>query len=153
MGTYGCAITRLYLAERQVMRDIEMIIIHCSATPEGRDVSTDEIRSWHLDRGWSDIGYHFVVELDGTVNDGRPLEISGAHAKGHNSDSIGVCYVGGLDESGEPKDTRTPEQEKALVELLENLKDQYPEAQVIGHRDVSDKDCPCFDASEEYMNI
>lgn len=153
MGTYGCAITRLYLAERQVMRDIEMIIIHCSATPEGRDVSTDEIRSWHLDRGWSDIGYHFVVELDGTVNDGRPLEISGAHAKGHNSNSIGVCYVGGLDESGEPKDTRTPEQEKALVELLENLKDQYPEAQVIGHRDVSDKDCPCFDASEEYMNI
>lgn len=135
------------------MRDIEMIIIHCSATPEGRDVSTDEIRSWHLDRGWSDIGYHFVVELDGTVNDGRPLEISGAHAKGHNSNSIGVCYVGGLDESGEPKDTRTPEQEKALVELLENLKDQYPEAQVIGHRDVSDKDCPCFDASEEYMNI
>jgi len=135
------------------MRDIEMIIIHCSATPEGRDVSTDEIRSWHLDRGWSDIGYHFVVELDGTVNDGRPLEISGAHAKGHNSNSIGVCYVGGLDESGEPKDTRTPEQEKALVELLENLKDQYPEAQIIGHRDVSDKDCPCFDASEEYMNI
>jgi hypothetical protein len=153
MGTYGCAITRLYLAERQVMRDIEMIIIHCSATPEGRDVSTDEIRSWHLDRGWSDIGYHFVVELDGTVNDGRPLEISGAHAKGHNSNSIGICYVGGLDESGEPKDTRTPEQEKALVELLENLKDQYPEAQIIGHRDVSDKDCPCFDASEEYMNI
>ena len=135
------------------MRDIEMIIIHCSATPEGRDVSTDEIRSWHLDRGWSDIGYHFVVELDGTVNDGRPLEISGAHAKGHNSNSIGICYVGGLDESGEPKDTRTPEQEKALVELLENLKDQYPEAQIIGHRDVSDKDCPCFDASEEYMNI
>lgn len=153
MGAYGCAITRLYLAERQVMRDIEMIIIHCSATPEGRDVSTDEIRSWHLDRGWSDIGYHFVVELDGTVNDGRPLEISGAHAKGHNSNSIGICYVGGLDESGEPKDTRTPEQEKALVELLENLKDQYPEAQIIGHRDVSDKDCPCFDASEEYMNI
>jgi N-acetylmuramoyl-L-alanine amidase len=135
------------------MRNIELIIIHCSATPEGRDVTTDEIRSWHLDRGWSDIGYHFVVELDGSVNDGRPLEISGAHAKGHNSNSIGICYVGGLDESGEPKDTRTPEQEKALVELLENLKDQYPEAQIIGHRDVSDKDCPCFDASEEYMNI
>jgi len=135
------------------MRDIDLVVIHCSATPEGRDVSTDEIRQWHLDRGWSDIGYHFVVELDGSVHDGRPLEIAGAHAKGHNANSIGVCYVGGLDESGGAKDTRTPEQEKALVELLEDLKDKYPEAQIIGHRDVSDKECPSFDATDEYMNI
>jgi len=103
------------------MRNIEEIIIHCSATPEGRDVSTEEIRQWHLDRGWSDIGYHFVVELDGTVYDGRPLEIAGAHARGHNSQSIGICYVGGVDSDMEAKDTRTNEQAIALVELQKRL--------------------------------
>lgn len=135
------------------MRNIEEIIVHCSATPEGRDVSTEEIRQWHLDRGWSDIGYHFVVELDGTVCDGRPLEKSGAHAKGHNSQSVGVCYVGGVDSDMEAKDTRTDEQAVALVELITFLKEQFPEAVVIGHRDVSEKECPSFDAKEEYKYL
>jgi N-acetylmuramoyl-L-alanine amidase len=135
------------------MRNIEEIIVHCSATPEGRDVSTEEIRQWHLDRGWSDIGYHFVVELDGTVCDGRPLEKSGAHAKGHNSQSVGVCYVGGVDSDMEAKDTRTDEQAVALVELITFLKEQFPEAIVIGHRDVSEKECPSFDAKEEYKYL
>jgi len=135
------------------MRNIEEIIIHCSATPEGRDVSTEEIRQWHLDRGWSDIGYHFVVELDGTVYDGRPLEIAGAHARGHNSQSIGVCYVGGVDSDMEAKDTRTNEQAIALVELITSLKERFPEAIVIGHRDVSEKECPSFDATEEYKYL
>ena len=135
------------------MRNIEEIIVHCSATPEGRDVSTEEIRQWHLDRGWSDIGYHFVVELDGTVCDGRPLEKSGAHAKGHNSQSVGVCYVGGVDSDMEAKDTRTDEQAVALVELITSLKEQFPEAIVIGHRDVSEKECPSFDAKEEYKYL
>jgi len=135
------------------MRNIEEIIIHCSATPEGRDVSTEEIRQWHLDRGWSDIGYHFVIELDGTVYDGRPLEIAGAHARGHNSQSIGVCYVGGVDSDMEAKDTRTNEQAIALVELITSLKERFPEAIVIGHRDVSEKECPSFDATEEYKYL
>jgi N-acetylmuramoyl-L-alanine amidase len=135
------------------MRNIEEIIIHCSATPEGRDVSTEEIRQWHLDRGWSDIGYHFVVELDGTVYDGRPLEVAGAHARGHNSQSIGICYVGGVDSDMEAKDTRTNEQAIALVELITSLKERFPEAIVIGHRDVSEKECPSFDATEEYKYL
>jgi len=132
------------------MREINKIIVHCSATPEGRDVSTDEIRQWHLDRGWSDIGYHFVVELDGTVCDGRPVEKSGAHTQGHNKDSIGVCYIGGVDSDMEPKDTRTPEQKEALDDLIRDLLSRYPEADVYGHRDFADKACPSFDAREEY---
>lgn len=135
------------------MREITSIIVHCSATPEGRDVSTEEIRQWHLDRGWSDIGYHYVVELDGTIADGRPVEKVGAHASGHNKNSIGVCYVGGVDSNMEPKDTRTNEQAVSLVELIRDLKEQYPEASVIGHRDVSDKACPSFDAQAEYKDI
>lgn len=135
------------------MRNIEHIIIHCSATPEGRNVTTEEIRDWHLDRGWSDIGYHFVVELDGSVMDGRSVETSGAHAKGYNSNSIGVCYVGGTDGEGQAKDTRTNEQIVALYELLVDLKSDYPDATIIGHRDVSDKECPSFDATEEYKDL
>jgi len=135
------------------MRKIDKIIVHCSATPEGRDVSTDEIRQWHLDRGWSDIGYHYVVELDGTVCDGRPVETSGAHAKGHNSDSIGVCYVGGVDEDGEPKDTRTEEQKESLIELLTDLKEDHGNPDIFGHRDFSSKACPSFDAMTEYEDL
>ena len=90
------------------MREIKKIIVHCADTPEGRDVRTAEIKRWHTEeRGWSDIGYHWVVELDGSLHAGRPEEVSGAHCKGHNSDSIGICYVGGSDASGNPKDTRT----------------------------------------------
>ena len=144
MGTYGCVNGDLH------MRLIDKIIIHCSATPEGRDVSTEEIRQWHLDRGWSDIGYHYVIEIDGTVGDGRPVEISGAHAKGHNAESIGVCYVGGVDADMEPKDTRTQEQKEALDDLIRDLLEEYPDAEVYGHRDFSEKACPSFDAREEY---
>ena len=135
------------------MRDIDLIVVHCAATPEGRDVSTEEIRQWHLDRGWSDIGYHFVVELDGTVGDGRALERAGAHASGYNKNSIGVCYVGGVDSDMEPKDTRTEEQKESLVELLTRLMYEYPDAQIIGHCDVSEKACPSFDAKTEYEDL
>jgi N-acetylmuramoyl-L-alanine amidase len=90
------------------VRQIKRIIWHCSATREGVDVSVDTIRSWHKDRGFSDIGYHYVILLDGSVRDGRPIERVGAHVERHNLDSIGICYVGGVDENGKPKDTRTP---------------------------------------------
>lgn len=139
------------------MRKINKIIVHCSATQEGRDVATEEIRRWHLSRGWRDIGYHYVVQRDGTVEEGRPIEMSGAHTKGHNFDSIGVCYIGGVESEKKngkwiPKDTRTDEQKEALVDLLCQLKDTYG-GTIYGHNNFSSKSCPCFDAKEEYENI
>ena len=136
------------------MRDISEIIVHCSATPEGRDIDTKEIRRWHTeDNGWSDIGYHFVVELDGDIGVGRPQEKSGAHCRGKNSNSIGVCYIGGVDSSGAPKDTRNEEQKVSLETLLGLLKKSYPSAIIYGHRDFSDKACPSLDAKSEYAYI
>lgn len=137
------------------MRKITEIIVHCTATPEGRDVSVDTIRRWHVSgNGWSDIGYHYVIALDGTVNTGRPLERSGAHCAGHNARSIGVCYVGGLAADGHtPRDTRTPSQRRALLGLLRELKKKYPSAAIRGHRDYSSKACPCFDATREYQSL
>jgi N-acetylmuramoyl-L-alanine amidase len=136
------------------MREIKKIILHCADTPEGRDVKTEEIKRWHTEeRGWSDIGYHWVVELDGSIHAGRDEERTGAHCKGHNSDSIGVCYVGGADSEGDPKDTRTPEQRGALATLLSEILDRYPESKVYGHRDFSSKACPSFDAKAEYADF
>mgnify|MGYP003624171788 FL=1 len=136
------------------MRSLQKIIIHCSATPEGRDVQTKEIKQWHLDRGWSDIGYHFVIQLDGSIHDGRPVELSGAHAKGHNADSIGICYVGGVDEDGEPKDTRGTEQVSSLLDLVLDLRASYgKQMSVHGHNEFSEKACPSFDVQEEFQNI
>lgn len=136
------------------MRQINKIIVHCTATPEGRDVSVDTIRKWHVeDNGWSDIGYHWVVTLSGAIEKGRPESRSGAHAKGFNKNSIGVVYVGGVDSAMRPKDTRTEGQKETLRCLLEDLKDRYPNAEIIGHRDVSSKVCPSFDAKKEYADI
>jgi len=136
------------------MRNINKIIVHCTATPEGRDVSVDEIRRWHVDeRGWSDIGYHWIITLSGAIEKGRPESRSGAHAKGFNKNSIGVCYVGGVDATMKPKDTRTEGQKETLRCLLEDLRERYPNAEIIGHRDVSSKACPSFDAKKEYSDI
>lgn len=134
------------------MREINKIIIHCTDTPEGREVSVDEIRRWHVEeRGWSDIGYHFVIELDGSIKIGRSIERSGAHTKGHNSKSIGVAYVGGANN----EDTRTKEQKQALKSLIETLNGIYPGTRnnVFGHRDFSEKFCPSFDAKSEYNGL
>ena len=136
------------------MRVIDKIIIHCLATPEGRDVHIDEVRRWHVEeRGWSDVGYQWLVTLDGSIEKGRGESRSGAHAKGYNSTSIGVAYTGGCDINMRPKDTRTDAQKKALHCLMEDLKGRYPNAEIIGHRDVSSKDCPSFDAKSEYSDI
>lgn len=132
-------------------REIREIIIHCSATPEGRDVDAAEIRRWHVrDRGFADIGYHFVVRLDGRVEPGRRLDAAGAHCKGHNAHSIGVCYVGGLNLNFKPCDTRTPAQRGALKGLIDSLRRSFPQAKVYGHNDFARKACPCFDAKKEY---
>lgn len=135
-------------------RVIKEIIVHCTATPEGKDYTVDTIRSWHKAQGWSDIGYHYVIYRDGSVHNGRNIDIAGAHCTGHNSYSIGIVYVGGYATDGKTaKDTRTEAQKKALVELLRKLRRIYPTAKIYGHRDFANKDCPCFDAKKEYSNI
>ena len=151
--------------------DIDSIVVHCSATREGQDVRAADIDKWHKERGFSMIGYHFVVDLDGKVEKGRPLTMNGAHCntsgvsgKPYNSHSIGICYIGGLDKKGKAKDTRTPKQKVALQNLILSLVMQYPITDVLGHRDASPdkngdgkitqnewiKSCPCFDVRSEY---
>ena len=117
------------------MRTITLIIIHCSATPEGKSLSAEACRQDHiLHRGFRDIGYHFYITRDGEIHRGRALEKVGAHCRNHNTHSVGVCYEGGLDANGKPKDTRTLEQKRALLALLRELKRQYPKALVVGHQ-------------------
>ena len=128
------------------MRTITLIIIHCSATPEGRSLSFEECRRDHsMHRHFRDIGYHFYITRDGTVHDGRPIEKVGAHCEGHNSHSIGICYEGGLDANGKPADTRTEAQRKALKSLIERMHRLFPKALIVGHHDLNPhKACPCF---------
>lgn len=135
------------------MRHIDKIIVHCTATPEGREVSVEEIDKWHRERGFKGIGYHYVVGLDGKVSEGRPIEEIGAHCSGYNKNSVGVCYVGGLDKFGLPSDTRTLQQAAALRELLASLRERFPKARIYGHRDFARKACPCFDAAKTYMDL
>lgn len=130
------------------MRTIDKIIIHCSDTPDGRAVTVDEIRRWHKERGFSDIGYHYVIMLDGSVCDGRPLEQAGAHCKGQNAHSIGICYVGGCDLNRRPKDTRTDAQKTAMAGLIRELKRRFPTATIHGHNEFANKACPSFDVQK-----
>ena len=128
-----------------------MIILHCSATREGQDVKAKTIKQWHKDRGFDDIGYHYVIDLDGTIEKGRDEELVGAHCKGHNATSIGICYVGGCDKNMKPKDTRTPEQKRSMLSLVRKLVNKYkiPVTQIWAHHDFDKhKACPSFDVSE-----
>lgn len=136
------------------MRRINEIIVHCSATPKGRDFTVADITNWHKQRGFKTIGYHYVVYRDGSVHVGRPVEQVGAHCVGHNANSIGVCYIGGLAANGKtPEDTRTIAQKDALVLLLNKLKRDFPLATIHGHRDFARKACPSFDATKEYKGL
>jgi len=135
------------------MRQINEIIIHCTATRAGQVVTVADVTKWHRKRGWATIGYHYLVDQSGNVHTGRPVEQVGAHCLGHNSRSIGVCYVGGLDLNGKPSDTRTPAQRAALLNLLIELKQRFPAAKIHGHRDFAAKACPCFDATKEYESL
>ena len=150
------------------MRTINLIVVHCTATPEGRDVTTADIDRQHRQRGFTSIGYHYVIYRDGTLHLGRPVTEVGAHVRGYNRYSIGVAYVGGLASDGRtPKDTRTPEQRQALRNLLARLKSRFTSARICGHRDLSPdvnrdgriepsewlKACPCFDATAEYKDL
>ena len=135
------------------MRKITELIVHCAATPEGKDFTVEDITRWHKARGFRTIGYHYVIYRDGSIHVGRPVEQIGAHCTGHNSQSIGICYIGGCAAGGKtPKDTRTAEQKVALRSLLTELKGKYPEATIHGHREFANKACPSFDVSE-YADI
>lgn len=137
------------------MRDIEYIVIHCAATKPSMDVPIERVRKWHLDRGWSDIGYHYYITRDGKIHNGRDLSIVGAHVRGYNKNSIGICYEGGINEKGDPEDNRTDEQKKSLLKVINVLKFVFVNAVVQGHRDFPKvkKACPSFDAKNEYKNI
>ncbi len=143
-------------------RPVDLIVIHCAATPEGRDVSLAQITAMHKARGFATVGYHYVILLDGTVAKGRPDSVVGAHVQGHNARSIGICYIGGLAKDGKtPKDSRTEAQKASLGFLVNDLRRRYPKARVCGHRDLSPdlnkdgviqpreymKACPSFDVA------
>lgn len=131
------------------MRNISRIIIHCTATPEGRETTVNEIDRWHRQRGFASIGYHYVIYLDGSIHKGRSIEQIGAHCRGYNAASIGIAYVGGLDsDCRTPKDTRTKAQKASLLYLVKRLLKQFPDATVHGHNEFAAKACPCFDVTE-----
>lgn len=153
--------------KKKTSRQIDKIIIHCTASREGQNMTVEQIDRIHKKNGWAGIGYHFVIYLDGTVHDGRDICKIGAHTYGYNKGSIGICYVGGLDKFGKNKDTRTAAQKNALYQLVKILMYRYPIKEVKGHRDYSPdkngdgviskyewiKGCPCFDVAqfmEEY---
>ena len=140
---------------KQSKRTIKEIIVHCTATPEGRIETVESVRNMHKACGFSDIGYHYLIGLNGERWEGRNVNLIGAHCEGHNSNSIGVCYVGGVDKKMQAKDTRTEKQKDALVALLKDLRKLYPKAKIYGHRDFDKKGkaCPSFDATKEYKNI
>ena len=136
------------------MRTITLIIVHCSANRAGSALRMADIDSYHRSLGWIGCGYHYVIPTDGTIEPGRPEEMVGAHCKNHNRHSIGVCYIGGLSKDGKPADTRTDAQRIALRNLLELLRRRYPDALIVGHRDLDpQKVCPCFDVANEYHDL
>ena len=136
------------------MRTITLLIIHCSATPEGKDYTVQDIDRWHKARGWKGIGYHYVIYRDGSIHKGRPEEQVGAHCLNHNKHSIGICYIGGTTaDNKKAKDTRTEAQKRSLRALLVELKQSYPRALIMGHNIFANKACPCFDAAKEYADL
>lgn len=125
------------------------IVIHCSATRGVQDIGVKDIRKWHMQQGWKDIGYHFVIRRNGKVEVGRPVNVVGSHVKGHNSDSVGICMAGGLDDkTWKPTNNFTAAQWASLNTLVARLVKMYPRAKVLGHRDFPgvQKACPCFNA-------
>lgn len=148
-------VLQLQLVQERVrkMRKIDKIIIHCSATKEGADFHVKDIDRWHKQKGYKCVGYHYVITLDGAIEKGRNEDEIGAHCKGYNANSIGICYIGGLDKEGNAKDTRTVQQRAALYLLLNQLKEKYPNATIHGHNEFANKACPSFDVQAEYGDM
>ena len=136
------------------MRTIDLIVVHCSATRSNQDFPVTALIRCHAER-FGFTGYHYYITRDGTTYQTRHENLIGAHAKGYNQHSLGVCYEGGLDEHSIPTDTRTSMQKRALLKLLRRLKKEHPDARIIGHRDLPNvhKACPCFDAFAEYRDL
>lgn len=129
------------------------IVVHCSATRPDQDIGAADIDSWHKSNGWAGIGYHAVIRRNGALEFGRHFDDSGAHVRGHNSNSVGVCLAGGINADGQPENNFTPEQFRTLRKVLEMLECAYPQAVIVGHRDLYEyKDCPCFDAAEWWLD-
>lgn len=138
------------------MRKINEIIVHCTGTRPDSSTTVEVVRKYHIQHnGWRDIGYHFLIYTDGTVHKGRPISQVGAHCSGHNTNTIGICYVGGKSVLNAAVDTRTPAQKQALRNLIATLKAVYPSInKVSSHHDYNKaKPCPCFDATSEYMQL
>ena len=137
------------------MRKVNKIIIHCTATPEGREHDVADIRRWHLKRGFNDIGYHYLIHIDGTIEEGRPINKQGAHCSGENKGSIGLCYVGGMSKDmKKAKDTRTQAQKDSLIKLMHELIYKYNKDMTIhAHHEYANKSCPSFNVQEEYANL
>lgn len=134
------------------MRAIDEIIIHCTATEGGNSVPIEKIESWHKAKGYASIGYHYIIQPNGSIQIGRRISKAGAHCKGHNANSIGIAYVGGLND-GKPQDTRTMAQIESLQLLIAILLTMYPDIKKItGHNEYSNKACPCFNV-QQYRNM
>lgn len=134
-------------------RDIDLIILHCADTYSNMNISVKDIDNWHKQRGWSGVGYHFFIKLDGTIEVGRNIDKIGAHCKGYNKNSIGICYAGGKGNNGKPEDTRTDAQKRSISALIINLQASNPSAEVKGHNELSNKACPSFDVQNDLKNL
>mgnify|MGYP003112253072 FL=1 len=127
----------------------DYIVIHCSATKPRMDIGLTEIRKWHVQgNGWRDVGYHYIIRRNGEVELGRSIRDTGAHAAGYNHKSVGLCMVGGMAEDNSAENNFTAQQWTALLDLVKQLKADYPEADVIGHNEISEKECPSFDVQK-----
>ena len=145
----------------------DLIVVHCSATKASADIGVREITQWHIQRGFDTVGYHYVIRRNGELETGRPESAIGAHVRGHNSNSIGICLAGGVDANNKPENNFTPEQFVSLEALLRRLKERYPQARILGHRDLSPdknsdgkitpnefiKACPSFDVAQWLMDL
>lgn len=133
------------------IKSVNFLVVHCAATKATMDIGATEIRSWHRQRGWMDIGYHYVIRRNGAIEKGRPDDRPGAHARGFNHLSLGICLVGGVAKDGKtPENNFTSDQFHALRRLLIGLNATFPEARILGHRDLPNvyKGCPSFDVEE-----
>lgn len=133
------------------VRNVNELIWHCSATPEGKDFTVEDIDRWHRQRGWSGIGYHFVVYRDGSIHRGRDIEKTGAHVRGHNRKTIGAVYIGGVNNKGIAKDTRTEAQKRSMLLLTEEIVQDQRIKEISGHNKYAAKACPSFDVSKDEL--
>ena len=153
VATEDMLLTKIESGIYMPAESVRFLVIHCSATREDQDYTPEQLRRDHLRRGFIDVGYHFYIRRDGTVTQHRRLNEVGAHCRPFNRCSIGICYEGGLDAKGKPKDTRTLKQRASLIGLLLDLHRQFPKAVIRGHNEMpgaSNKECPCYRPSTEY---